>query len=77
MYTRIWTFSVYHFCRKIQLCKADNCRPLSDEEANINVIFRIEGPETSNNLCPKVILQMYANGYNDWSGKGSTFYIGY
>jgi len=63
--------------RKIQLCNSDGCRPLSDGKTKANVIFRIEGSETSNNLCPKVILQMDANGWHDWTGKGSTFYVSY
>jgi len=64
---------------KIQLCSSEDCCPLSNGEANINVIFRIEGSETSNSQCPKVILQMDSEGleWNDWNTDGSTFYVGY
>ena len=72
------TLSVHHLSSKIQLCNSEDCRPLSNGEANINVLFRIEGSETSNSLCPKVILQMDADEfYHGWNTDGSTFYVGY
>ena len=63
---------------RIEICKSSNdCRPLFDGNTKANIVFRIGGSETSNDHCPKLILQMNANGFNDWKGNGSTFYVSY
>merc|ERR1712223_1820989 len=63
---------------RIQLCQnSDDCRPLFDGNTRSNIVFRIGGSETSNDYCPKLILQMNANGYYDKKGIGSHFYVSY
>ena len=58
----------------IQLCQnLDECRPLFDRKTRANIIFRIEENETSNSLCPKLVLQMDAN--HGWTAEGSTIFI--
>ena len=57
----------------IQLCQTpEKCRPLFDGKTKANIIFRIES-ETSNSLCPKLVLQMDAN--RGWTAEGSTIYV--
>jgi len=63
---------------RIQLCQtSENCRPLFDGNTKANIIFRVGESETSNDDCPKLILQMNANGYFDKTGKGSNIYVSY